>query len=128
VEGLLWLLGWTLVVAAVLALALRLPRLVSASRRVLLPSATPPPTPEGRAIEDVAAALRRLRPLVVAPGAGVPMARRAGTTAAYDDLLAEAARALDVPDDLSGLPPGTDRDAERLRLEHLLRERGLRLD
>ena len=56
------------------------------------------------------------------------MARRRGTVAAYDDLLAQAARALGVPDLLTELPEGTDRDAERLRLEHLLRDAGLVLD
>jgi hypothetical protein len=56
------------------------------------------------------------------------MARRTATTAAYDDLLLEAARALDVDDTLTGLRPGADRDAERLRVEHLLREAGLQLD
>ena len=57
-----------------------------------------------------------------------PMARRRGTTAAYDDLLVHAARALGVPDTLTGLPEGTDREAERLRVEHLLAQAGLRLD
>ena len=55
------------------------------------------------------------------------MARRRGTTAAYEDLLVQAARALGVPDTLSGVPEGTDREAERMRLEHLLREAGLAL-
>lgn len=88
---------------------------------------TPPPAPAGPPIEDVARSLRRLRPQVMAPAPGTTMARRRGTTMAYDDLLADAARALGVPDALTGLPEGTERDAERLRLEHLLREGGLDL-
>ncbi len=47
-------------------------------------------TPEpavGPPIEDTARALRRLRGQVLAPAPGTPMARRRGTTAAYDDLL-----------------------------------------
>ena len=87
-----------------------------------------PEAPAGPAIEDLARSLRRLRPQVLAPAPGTTMARRRGTTMAYDDLLAEAARALAVPDALSGMPEGTDRDAERLRLEHHLREAGLGLD
>ena len=53
------------------------------------------------------------------------MARRTGTLAAYDDVLLEACRAVDLPDTLSGLPEGTERDAERLRLEFLLDRAGL---
>lgn len=94
------------------------------TRRRLRP---PPPSPAGPAIEDVAGSLRRLRPQVLAPAPGTTMARRRGTTLAYDDLLAAAARALGVPDALSGMPEGTERDAERLRLEHLLRDAGLDL-
>lgn len=90
--------------------------------------APPPEAPAGPAIEDVARALRRVRPQVLTPAPGEAMARRRGTTAAYDDLLGEAARALGVADALTGMPEGTDRDAERLRLEHLLREAGLALD
>jgi hypothetical protein len=56
------------------------------------------------------------------------MARRRGTAAAYEDLLVQAAHALGVPDTLSDLREGTDREAERLRLEHVLREAGLVID
>ena len=97
-------------------------------RRVRARVAPQPEGPTGPAIEDVARALRRLRPEVMTPAPGTTMARRRGTTMAYDDLLGEAARALAVPDALSGLPEGTDRDAERLRLEHQVREAGLALD
>ena len=97
-------------------------------RRVRDRVAPQPEAPIGPAVEDVARSLRRLRPQVLAPAPGTTMARRRGTTMAYDDLLAEAARALAVPDALSGMPEGTDRDAERLRLEHLVREAGLALD
>jgi hypothetical protein len=95
-----------------------------ARRRV----APPPEPPSGPAIEVVARSLRRLRAQVRSPAPGATMARRRGTTMAYDDLLGTAARALGVPDALTGMPEGTERDAERLRLEHLLREAGLALD
>lgn len=87
-----------------------------------------PEVPTARAIEDVARSLRRLRRQLLAPGPGTTMARRRGTAAAYDDLLADAARALGIPDTLSGVPEGLAREAERLRMEHLLREAGLVLD
>ena len=69
-----------------------------------------------------------LRSQVLAPAPGTTMARRRGTTAAYEDLLVQAARALGVEDTLSEVPEGTDREAERLRIEHLLREAGLALE
>ena len=90
-------------------------------RRAPAPASSP-------AIEETARNLRRLRREVMAPAAGTTMARRRGAAAAYDDLLLDAARALGVPDTLSELPEGTDHEAERLRMEHLLREAGLRLD
>ena len=44
---------------------------------------------------------------------------------AYEHALAEGCRALDVHSDLLDLVPGTDHDAERLRVEHLLAGAGL---
>ena len=94
--------------------------------RVLTPDA--PPRPAGPPIEDVARHLRRLRREALAPAPGAPMLRRQAAMAAYEDVLLQAARALGVPDTLSDLRPGTDREAERLRIEHLLRSAGLVLD
>ena len=54
------------------------------------------------------------------------MVRRNATLAAYDDALVQACLALGLPDTLTGLPPGTDREAERLRVESLLEAAGLR--
>lgn len=87
-----------------------------------------PPTPGGPAIEELARSLRRLRGEVRAPRPGTTMARRRGAAAAYDDLLVQAARALGVPDTLSSVPEGTDHEAERLRVEHALRQAGLAID
>lgn len=95
-------------------------------RRALSP--VEPEPPAGPAIEDLARNLRRLRREALAPAPGAPMVRRTAAMAAYDDVLLQAARALDVPDTLSTLPPGTDREAERLRVEHLLRAAGLVLE
>lgn len=118
----------TMMLGAVVGLALCQAELGRAVRRVRNTLSPPPPAPSAPAIEELAASLRRVRREVRAPAPGTPMARRRGTVAAYDDLLAQAARALGVPDLLTELPEGTDRDAERLRLEHLLRDAGLVLD
>ena len=129
VAGLLWLLGWTAVLAAALALVVYSPEILALADRLRRHvSPAEPPAPAARTIEDVARSLRRLRREVLAPAPGAPMARRVAALAAYDDLLLEAARALGIADTLSDLPPGTDRDAERLRVEHLLRDAGLRLE
>ena len=58
---------------------------------------------------------------------GTPNARRISVVNAYDDILAEACRALDVPDTLTSMPPGIERDAERLHVERVLSDAGLRL-
>jgi hypothetical protein len=126
--GLVALVVCTLMLGAALGLALCQDELRRAVRRVRERLSPPPPAPSGPAVEDVAAALRRVRRDVLATAPGTPMARRRGTLAAYDDLLAQAARALGVPDLLTDLREGTDREAERLRLEHLLRQAGLTLD
>jgi hypothetical protein len=86
------------------------------------PVATPP---RHRPIELVAADLRRLARQLARVPAGVPMARRRGLQAAYDDVLVEAAEILEVPHTLTGRPPGAARDGERLRLRTALAEAGL---
>ncbi len=52
-------------------------------------------------------------------------ARKRGLLLAYDDALAKAALALDVPESLDDLPLGMDRDLERMRVESTLRDAGL---
>ncbi|GAB3201270.1 hypothetical protein GCM10027261_35360 [Geodermatophilus arenarius] len=84
-----------------------------------------PVEPPHRPLEVVATDLRRLSRQVAQVPAGVPMARRRGILAAYDDLLAEAAELLEIPTTLLGTPPGTARDAERLRVETALARAGL---
>jgi hypothetical protein len=97
-------------------------------RRLVRRVSPPPELPPGPPIERVARDVRRLRAALLATTPGTPMARRIGVTRAYDDVLADACRALDVPDSLTGLPPGIERDAERLRVEHQLRAAGLHFD
>ena len=87
-----------------------------------------PPEPEAlpnRPLAPIARDLRRLHLAVRDTRHATSMARRTGTLAAYDDVLLEACRAVDLPDTLTGLPEGTERDAERLRLEFLLDRAGL---
>jgi hypothetical protein len=79
-----------------------------------------------RPIQDVAADLRRLSGQLVVVPAGTPQARRAGLQAAYDDVLIEAARLLEVPQALRDLSAGRARDAERRRVEVALSRAGLR--
>ncbi|GIM65639.1 hypothetical protein Pve01_86380 [Planomonospora venezuelensis] len=122
------LLLCTLMLGAAVGLALHQAELGRVVRGVRGRLSPPPARPSAPSIEQLAASLRRVRREVVSPVPGTPMARRRGTLAAYDDLLALAARALGVPDLLTGMRQGADRDAERLRLEHLLRGAGLVLD
>jgi hypothetical protein len=74
------------------------------------------PQPERRPLQVVAADVRRLGRQVALVPAGAPMARRRALTAAYEDVLLEAALLLDVPNDLRTAPLGPARDAARLRL------------
>jgi hypothetical protein len=95
-------------------------------RRIAHRVSPPPDAPVGRPIERIVLDARRLR-AELAPTAGTPMARRVAVSRAYDDLLADACRAVGVPDTLTALPLGTERDAERLNVEHQLAEAGVRL-
>jgi len=97
------------------------------ARHHLLERVSPPEPPVARPIERIASDVRRVRDEFCRPAPGLPMARRVALSRAYDDLLLDACRALGVPDSLSGLPPGTERDAERLYVEHELTRAGLRL-
>lgn len=126
--GILGVLVSTAMVGAVLALFLHADAVVEAlaraGRRVrVLPA--PPVRPLGPPIGVLSADLRRLRHEALHPQVGRPQVRRVATLAAYDDALVDACTALGLPDTLSCLPPGTDREAERLRVEWLLHERGL---
>jgi hypothetical protein len=94
-------------------------------RRVPGARPAPAPTPRPRRpLQLVAADVRRLtRELSMVPG-GMPMARRRGLLAAYDDVLIEAAELLEVPHQLTSAPPA-NRELERLRLIASLEAAGL---
>ncbi|WP_369132090.1 hypothetical protein [Modestobacter sp. I12A-02662] len=87
-----------------------------------------PAPPPHRPIEVVAADLRRLARQLERVPAGVPMARRRGLQAAYDDVLVEAALLLAVPHTLADRPDGRARDVERLRLRAAVSDAGLVCD
>jgi hypothetical protein len=81
--------------------------------------------PAHRPIQLVAADLRRLsRQLSLVP-AGAPLVRWRALWSAYDAVLAEAARILEVPQILALTPVGIARDIERLRVESALEAAGL---
>jgi hypothetical protein len=78
-----------------------------------------------RPLQVVAADVRRLGRQIALVPAGAPMARRRALTAAYEDVLIEAAVLLDVPNDLRTTPAGPVREAARRRLLADLEEAGL---
>jgi len=100
-------------------------RLVSFGRRCrVLPR--PPVCPADPPVQRLAADLRRLAAAVDQVPRGTTYARRKGLLAAYDDVLVTACRALEVPQSLSTLPYGMDRELERMRVEASLESAGLR--
>lgn len=117
----------TLILGVTVGVTLYQHEIAALLRRLASRISPPPEPPAGPPIERIVRDARRLRAELLAPSPGTPMARRVGVRQAYDDLLADACRALDVPDTLTGLPPGTERDAERLHVEQELAAVGLRL-
>ncbi|GAA1950895.1 hypothetical protein GCM10009798_07790 [Nocardioides panacihumi] len=103
------------------------PQLARGLRRLARRISPPPEAPADMPIERIARNARRLRAEMATLSSGTPAARRESIARAYDDLLVEACRALDVPDTLSGMPPGAERDSERLHVEFELEAVGLRL-
>jgi hypothetical protein len=81
--------------------------------------------PVGRPIQDIASSIRRLGADYHGGHPGRSWVKSEALRRAYDEALAEGCRALEVDSDLLDLDPGTDRDAERLRVEHLLMNAGL---
>lgn len=101
-------------------LALQAPRVVEFARErrgVTVPAGPP--------VERLAADLRRVHRALRDLPAGVSNVRRRGVVRAYEDLLVQAARALGVEHRLTELPPGLEREVERLRIEVALQAAGL---
>jgi hypothetical protein len=86
----------------------------------------PPPTTASRPIEAIARDLQRLG--VRFRSAPVSFAKFEGRRQAYEVVLVEACEALEVEHLLGVLPPGTERDQERHRVESALSWAGLHLD
>jgi hypothetical protein len=121
-EGILTIAEVTAGIALVLRSVLHAPHLIELTRRLR----SAPAAPVGPPIETLAADLRRLRRATESMGPGTSHARRVVTPAAYDDVLVQACQALALPDTLSAVRPGPDRDVERIRVEAMLEQEGLR--
>lgn len=79
----------------------------------------------GLPLERIVRDLRRLQPEARRPRQGTTHAKHQGVVAAYDDLLLDACRAVQVPTSLASLPEGVERESERLRVEFELERAGL---
>lgn len=83
--------------------------------------------PMGRPIEDIAANLHRLQHWIDSYSDAQPLPGKATKVAAaslaYDQVLAEACVALEIPQSLADTN-GIDREAERLRMQAALRQAG----
>jgi hypothetical protein len=130
------LMLWALVAAApvvVAALLVRDRRAVACGRalagplRRLVPRRAAQAWPTRRPIEDVAASVRRLGWRHHHPPEGQRHAKAEGIRLAYDAALGQACALLDVDHLLGVLPPGTELDAERRRVEWALECAGLEL-
>ncbi len=85
----------------------------------------PAVVPLHRPIEQVGPDVRRLHRAF--HRGGMRFAKYEGCRLAYDGVLAEAAEILEITHLLDVLPPGSERDVERERIEHVLEQAGLRL-
>ncbi len=92
----------------------------------IVPPPKPPPPPARIPLEQIAADLCRLSTAIRDVPPEASRARKHGLRLAYDDVLTKAALALEVPESLTALPLGLDRDLERLRVEAAVRGGGLR--
>jgi hypothetical protein len=111
--------------SAVFWLLLRLPRTVDAAGARLRERRGP--QPDHPPIERLAADLRRVNRTMKEFPPGTPAVRRLATRQAYDALLVQACRAVDVPHRLDALAEGLDREVERLRIEEALSDAGVRV-
>ena len=129
--GVIKLAAAALFPVALLYLALHFGRVSRCALRVLrwchlVPKPKPLPPPPRVPLEKITADLCRLSTAMRDVPPEASRARKRGLLLAYDDVLARAALALDVPEALAELPLGLDRDLERMRVESTLRDGGLR--
>jgi hypothetical protein len=126
-QGVLMIAAVTALLGAAVGGALYQREIAAWARRVRGSIWPPPEPPADLPIERIARNAQRLRAQLLRPSPGTPIARRIAVVQAYDDLLADACRALGIPDTLTDLPLGTERDAERLHVEDALNAAGMRL-
>jgi hypothetical protein len=81
--------------------------------------------PVGRPIEEIATSIRRLGTAYYGAAPGRSWVKTEAFRRAYEQALVEGCRALDIATDLLEIDLGTEHDAERLRVEHLLTDAGL---
>jgi hypothetical protein len=106
----------------------RLRRMVVAGAERVRALRPTPPRPPGRPIEEIARDACRLGHTFRYLPQRISFARFEGCRRAYDVVLAEACRALDVDHLLAVLPPGPELDLERQRVETKLGFAGLSID
>jgi hypothetical protein len=129
------LVGVAGMLAPVLVIALGRRRLAGLRRRAVRVSSDvvtrlrpPGPPVIGRPIQDIARDATRLGHSFREVPRGLSFARFEGCRRAYDLVLTEACRALEIDHLLGVLPPGPELDAERERVEAKLWLAGLHLD
>lgn len=128
IEGVLKVVGISLVVPGLFFVALHLGEARCWWRERRRPVAPVVRLAGAVPLEQLVARLRRLHPEVHAPRPGTPMAKHLGAVMAYDDALVAVVRALGADTSLPRHDLGTfEREVERLRVEHLLTEAGVRL-
>ena len=86
------------------------------------------PPPSRRPLEQVAQDLRRLGARYRYPPPGIAFVKLEGIRRAYDQALANACACLGIEHLLLVLPPGTELDRERSRVENALWLAGVRVD
>ena len=89
---------------------------------------TAAPAPTCRPLEEIAADVRRLARRHRCPAEGARFAKVEGYRRAYDNVLLEACSVLSVTTLIGVLPPGTELDRERMRVEELLDTAGLSVE
>ncbi len=81
--------------------------------------------PAGRPIQEIASSIRRLGSEFHYGTPGRSWVKSEAIRRSYDGVLVEGCLAMEIVSDLLDLDPGTERDAERMRVEHLLVGAGL---
>lgn len=88
---------------------------------------THPTDPRARTPERIALDARRIGTLFHSPADGARFVKVEAIRQSYDQVLTEACALLGIQHRLDLLRPGVERDAERSRIEGLLRTAGLDL-